>query len=71
MGFKDLYSFILAMLAWKGWRLIQSLESLHSQVLRAKYSLDGNLLDAKPMEDMSYVCRSILKGLELFKEGVI
>jgi hypothetical protein len=40
-------------------------------VLRAKYSLDENLLDAKPMEDMSYVCRSILKGLELFKEGVI
>jgi hypothetical protein len=40
-------------------------------VLRAKYFPDGNLLAAKPVNEMSYVWRSILKGLEVLKEGII
>jgi hypothetical protein len=71
LGFRDLHSFNLAMLVRQSWRLIQAPESLCAQVLRAKYYSDGNLLNAKPIVGMSYVWRSILKGLEIFKEGMI
>jgi hypothetical protein len=71
LGFRDLYSFNLAMLARQCWILIQAPESLCAQVLRAKYFPNGDLLTAKPVAGMSYVWRSILKGLEVFKEGII
>jgi hypothetical protein len=71
LGFRDLYSFNLAMLARQCWILIQAPESLCAQVLRAKYFPNGDLLTAKPVDGMSYVWRSILKGLEVFKEGII
>jgi hypothetical protein len=71
LGFRDLYSFNITMLARQCWRLIQAPESLCARVLRAKYFPDGNLLEAKPMVGMSYVWRSILKGLDVLKEGMI
>jgi hypothetical protein len=71
LGFQDLHSFNLAMLAWQCWSLIQAPESLCAQVLRTKYFPDGNLLTAKPVTGMSYVWRSILKGLEVLKKGII
>jgi hypothetical protein len=71
LGFRDLYSFNLAMLARQSWRLLQAPDSLCAQVLRAKYFPDGNLLSARPVVGMSYVWRSILKGLEVLKEGII
>jgi hypothetical protein len=55
LGFRDLHSFNLAMLARQGWRLIQSPNSLCSKVLRAKYFEDGDILNAKPVPGMSYV----------------
>ena len=45
MGFKDLRTFNQALLARQAWRLIQFLESLCAQVLRAKYYPDGSILD--------------------------
>jgi hypothetical protein len=48
LGFRDLYSFNLAMLARQGWRLLQSPDSLCARVLHAKYYPDGDLLSAKP-----------------------
>jgi hypothetical protein len=71
LGFRDLYSFNLAMLARQSWRILQAPESLCAQVLRAKYFPDGDLLAARPISGMSYVWRSILRGLEVFKEGII
>ena len=65
LGFKDLHVFNLSMLARQGWRILQAPESLCSRVLRALYFEDGDLLKAKPKAGMSYVCRSILKGLEV------
>jgi hypothetical protein len=70
LGFRDLHSFNLAMLARGSWRLIQAPGSLGALVLWAKYFPDGNLLAAKPVNEMSYVWRSILKGLEVLKEGI-
>jgi hypothetical protein len=62
LGFRDLYSFNLAMLARQTWRLLQAPESLCAQVLHVKYFPDGNLLAAKPIVGMSYVWRSILEN---------
>ena len=59
------------MLARQCWRLIQAPESLCAQVLRAKYFLEGDLLAAQPRNGMSYVWRSMLKGLAVLKEGII
>jgi hypothetical protein len=71
LGFKDIHIFNLSMLARQGWRLLQAPESLCARVLRAKYFIDGDLLRAKPVPGMNYVWRSILKGLEVLKLGVI
>jgi hypothetical protein len=71
LGFRDIYSFNLAMLAKQGWRLIQAPESLCAKVLRAKYFADGDVINAKPIPGMSYVWRSILKGFQILKLGII
>jgi hypothetical protein len=71
LGFRDIYAFNLAMLARQGWRLLQAPDSLCAKVLRAKYFCDGDLLNAEPFPGMSYVWRSILKGIEILKQGVI
>lgn len=74
MGFRDLQSFNLAMLAKQVWRLlsdsvIQTL--LCARVLRARYYPDGNLLKAKMKSGCSYTWQSLLAGLECFKRGYI
>jgi hypothetical protein len=71
MGFRDLYLFNLAMLARQAWRLITVEESLCAQVLRAKYYMNGNLLSAVERPGISYSWRSILRGVQAMKEGLI
>jgi hypothetical protein len=61
----------LAMLARQGWRLLNDLDSLCSQVLRAKYYLGGNPLEAGEKPGISYSWRSILHGLAAVKKGII
>ena len=46
MGFRDLYSFNLAMLSKQCWRLLNNLDSLCAKVLKAKYFPNGSLLQA-------------------------
>lgn len=70
LGFRDLHSFNMAMLARQGWRLLQAPDSLCARVLRAKYYPSGSLLDAEPVTGMSYVWRSVL-GLLVIKKGII
>jgi hypothetical protein len=55
LGFRDLHSFNMAMLARQGWRIIQAPDSLCSRVLRAKYFPNGNILTAGVVPGMSYV----------------
>ena len=71
MGFRDLYSFNLAMLAKQCWRLITDPDSLCARVLKAKYYPNGSLLQATPKQGTSFTWQSILKGLETFKKGYI
>jgi len=71
MGFRDLESFNLALLAKQIWRLLLELDSLCARVLRARYYPDGKLLNAKLKSGSSYTWQSILTGLECFKHGYI
>jgi hypothetical protein len=50
---------------------LQNPDSLCSQLLRAKYYLGHSCLDAQLKEGISYSWRSILKGIELLKKGII
>jgi len=54
LGFRDIYSFNLAMLAKQGWRLLQSPNSLCAKILKAKYFPNSSCLQAHPKEGISY-----------------
>ena len=59
------------MLSRQVWRLIQAPDSLCARVLRAKYYPDGDIFAATATPGISYVWRSILQGVEVFKEGMV
>lgn len=71
LGFRDLYTFNIAMLARQAWRLLIFPNTLCAQVLRAKYFADKNILEVSAKAGVSYTWRSILKGVKLIKEGII
>ena len=59
------------MLAKQSLRFLLNPDSLCARVLGAKYFPDGDVLAAGPCRNMSYTWRSILKGVEVLKIGVI
>jgi hypothetical protein len=71
LGFRDLYGFNVAMLARQAWRLLDNPNSLCGRVLKAKYFPNTSMLEAQPMTGISYTWRSILKGINLLKEGLV
>lgn len=71
LGFRDLHSFNMAMLAKQGWRLIQTPDSLCARILKAKYFPNTSLLSAKLKDGCSYTWRSIMQGVEVLRDGVI
>lgn len=71
MGFRDLYSFNLAMLSKQCWRLITNPDSLCAHVLKAKYYPNISLLQATLKNGASFTWQSVMKGLETFKLGYI
>ena len=71
MGFQDLHSFNLAMLAKQVWRLLSAPDSLCARVLRARYYPDGRLLNAWVKSGSSYTWQSVMVGLQCFKKGYI
>ena len=71
MGFRDLHSFNLALLAKQCWHLLQNPESLCARVLGAKYYPDGNILMAGPKKGSSFTWQSIVSGIQTFKRGCI
>jgi hypothetical protein len=71
LGFRDIHTFNLAMLAKQGWRLILNPESLCARVLRAKYFPNCSIWEARNTFGISYTWRSILKGIQVLKEGII
>jgi hypothetical protein len=71
MGFRDLHSFNLAMLAKQACRLISEPNSLCARVLRAKYYLNGNILGAGIKLGSSFTWQSLVVGIQTFKRGYI
>lgn len=71
LSFRDIYAFNWAMLAKQGWRLWQNPDSLYARILKAKYFPNTSVLQAGPKGGMSYTWRSVLRGIELMKKGII
>jgi hypothetical protein len=71
MGFRDLQTFNMAMLAKQCWRLLERPESLCSRILRARYYPKGDLLKVKLKSGSSFTWQSVIAGLETFKRGCI
>jgi hypothetical protein len=71
LGFRDLHIFNLAMLARQCWRFVQCPDSLCATVLKAKYFPHSSILEARAEPGMSYTWRSILRGMEILKEGIV
>jgi hypothetical protein len=71
MGFQDLHSFNLAMLAKQVRRLIDTPNSLCAQVLCAKYYPSRDILQAGPKAGSSFTWQSIFARIQTFKRGCI
>jgi hypothetical protein len=71
MGFRNFYSFNLAMLAKQVWRLATDHESLCAMVFWAKYYPHGDILKAGPKPGSSFTWQSIVAGIATFKRGHI
>ncbi|KAF5447348.1 hypothetical protein F2P56_032905 [Juglans regia] len=69
MGFRELHSFNLAMLAKQTWRLIHYPQALVSEVLKAKYFPHGQFLNAKLEHKPSYFWRSIMAARDMIVKG--
>jgi hypothetical protein len=70
MGFRDLESFNLALLAKQGWRLIHSSNSLVSRVFKEKYYPNGSFQTSTLGRRPSYAWRSIWASRRLLQEGM-
>lgn len=55
LGFRDIEVFNMALLAKKGWRLIQNPHSVLAQALKAKYHPGFSFLEAPLLPYASYV----------------
>ena len=71
MGFRDLNTFNLAMLAKQAWRLIHESHSLFYRVYKAQYFPSCSFMDAELRSNPSYVWRSLLQTRDLIWEGSI
>ena len=71
MGFRDLHSFNLAMLAKQVWRLVTNPDSLCARILKAKYYPSGSILQDGPKNGSSFTWQSIVAAIPTFKRGYI
>ncbi|XP_075649368.1 putative mitochondrial protein AtMg00310 [Castanea sativa] len=70
MGFRDLKTFNLALLAKQGWRLQANSSSLFSRVYKAKYFPRCDFVDAGLGSQPSYAWRSIHAAQALVRRGM-
>jgi hypothetical protein len=59
------------MLARQAWRILLFPDTLSAQVLKAKYFPVKSVVETTAKRGISYTWRSILKGVQLLKEGII
>ena len=66
MGFRDLYSFNLALLAKQCWRMVIYPDSICARILKAKYFPNSDLLLAGPKKGSSFTWQSIFVATGYF-----
>jgi hypothetical protein len=71
LGFRDLETFNLALLAKQGWRLHQNPDSLVAKIYKEKYYSHVNFLQSSLGRSPSYVWRSIWTAKKLLEEGLV
>ena len=71
LGIRDTRSMNKALLAKRRWQLCSKSDSLWSNILKAKYLINGILLQAEKKNDSSYTWKSILSAQDCVKKGVI
>ena len=70
LGFRELRSFNLALLAKQGWRLQTNSNSLFSQVYKAKYFSHCSFAETKIGQNPSYVWRSLMVVQNIIQRGM-
>ncbi|XP_042974642.1 uncharacterized protein LOC122306274 [Carya illinoinensis] len=70
LGFRDLESFNLALLAKQAWRFLQNPRSMVAKIFKEKYYRSGSLLETKLGHRPSYIWRNVWGALKLLKEGL-
>ena len=70
LGFRDLHSFNLALLAKQLWRLLHHPTSLLARVLKGRYYRHISPMEVKTSNSPSYGWRSILAAQDLLREGL-
>ena len=71
MGFKDLSRFNDALLAKQTWRLLHDKSSLFYRVFKARFFPTCSIMEATCPSSASYAWKSIIKGRDVIKRGVI
>lgn len=71
LGFRDLKTFNVAMLAKQGWKIIHNPESLVARVLKAHYFPHGSFREANYGINPSYTWRSLMQGKEVFEARLV
>lgn len=71
MSFRDMKSFIKALLAKQLWRILQNLDSLSAKIFKAKYFIQGSILFARLGCNPSYVWRSLCAVENLIQTRII
>ncbi|KAA3470829.1 reverse transcriptase [Gossypium australe] len=69
LGFRNLAQFNISLLAKQGWRFFNCLDTLISQVFKAKYFPDCHFLDSRLGNSSSYVWRSIWATKATLEKG--
>jgi len=65
LGFRDIHTFNLAMLAKQAWRLVQNPTSLCAQVLQARYYPNGDVLNARSRGGCLTLGEALYRGSKL------
>lgn len=69
LGFKNMISFNLALLAKQGWNIIRNPASLLAKVLKARYFSNCDLISASATTTASFVLKSIHSALGILRQG--